>query len=197
MPSEPPGDHESHDGARSDRLAARVGRLLTLRGDEHVLDAGAGAGALAYALAPRVRDVIAVDIAPQPRDEAISNVAFLEGDVTALPFGQGEFDLVGAVMLLHHVKWPETAMAELTRVTRLGGTLPVVDHVAPADPLAALELNRVERARDPSIARILSEADLRGLFEQNGLVVTRDELRDEPEHDGVVGWYVLRKPRPG
>jgi hypothetical protein len=81
-------------------------------------------------------------------------------------------------------------------VTRLGGTLLVVDHVAPADPLAALELNRVERARDSSIARILSEADLRGLFEQNGLIVTRDELRDEPDHDGVVGWYVLRKPRP-
>jgi ubiquinone/menaquinone biosynthesis C-methylase UbiE len=191
------GDHESHAGARSEKLAARVGSLLTLTGDEHVLDAGAGAGALAYALAPRVRDVIAFDIAPQPRDEAVSNVAFVEGDVTALPFGQGEFDLVGAVMLLHHVKWPEIAMAELTRVTRLGGTLLVVDHVAPADPLAALELNRVERARDPSIARILSGADLRGLFEQNGLVVTRDELRDEPEHDGVVGWYVLRKPRPG
>jgi ubiquinone/menaquinone biosynthesis C-methylase UbiE len=193
----PARDPESHAAARSEKLAARVGSLLTLKGDEHVLDAGAGAGALAYALAPRVRDVIAVDIEPQPRDEAPSNVAFLEGDVTELPFGQGEFDLVGAVMLLHHVKWPEAAMAELTRVTRLGGTLLVVDHVAPADPLAALELNRVERARDPSIARILSDADLRGLFEQNGLVVTRDELRDEPEHDGVVGWYVLRKPRPG
>jgi hypothetical protein len=27
--------------------------------------------------------------------------------------------------------------------------------------------------------------------------VSRDELRHEPEHGGVVGWYVLRKPRPG
>ena len=38
-------------------------------------------------------------------------------------------------------------VAELTRVTRPGGTILVVDQLAPVDPLSALELNRFEIAR--------------------------------------------------
>jgi SAM-dependent methyltransferase len=216
-----------HADSRAEQLAARVRTLLDLTGQERALDAGAGTGALAFALAPLVREVVALELVPELLEEGRSradrhpNVSFVEGDVTALPFADGDFELVGALMLLHHVARPEVAMAELVRVTRLGGTLLVVDQVAPADPLAALELNRFERARDASNARVLSDADLRGLFEQNGLVVTRDELVDEQRHlepyldlagcEGhareqaldlapgrdayttTVGWYVLAK----
>jgi SAM-dependent methyltransferase len=216
-----------HADARAEQLAARVRALLDLTGQERALDAGAGTGALAFALAPLVREVVALELVPELLEEGRSrvdrhpNVTFVEGDVTALPFADGDFDLVGALMLLHHVARPEVAMAQLVRVTRLGGTLLVVDQVAPADPLAALELNRFERVRDASNARVLSDADLRGLFEQNGLVVARDELVDEqrqlepyldlagcegdareralnlaPGRDAYstrVGWYVLAK----
>ena len=65
-------------------------------------------------------------------------------------------------------------------MTRPGGTILVVDQLAPVDPLAALELNRFERARDPSTTRVLADTDLRGLFDSNGLVLRRDEVVREP-----------------
>ena len=92
-------------------------------------------------------------------------------------------------MVLHHTARPELAMAEMTRVTRLGGTLLIVDQVAPLDPLAALELNRFEAARDPSHVRALTDQDLRGLFEANNLVVIRDELLEE--HRGLGSYLDL------
>src|SRR5438132_599454 len=70
-------------------------------------------------------------------------------------------------------------MAELARTARPGGSILVVDQLAPVDPLAALELNRFERARDPSTTRVLADVDLRGLFEANGLVMRRVEFVQE------------------
>ena len=47
--------------ARAPGLAALLDELLVLDGDERVLDVGAGTGAFSFALAPRVREVVAVD----------------------------------------------------------------------------------------------------------------------------------------
>ena len=49
------------------------------------------------------------------------------------------------------------------------------DQIAPADPLAAFELDRFERARDPSHHRTLSDSDFRDLFAANDLVLVRFE----------------------
>jgi hypothetical protein len=70
-------------------------------------------------------------------------------------------------------------VAELARVTRLGGRVLVVDQLAPVDPLAAFELNAFERTRDPSHTRTLADVDLRHLFEANGLVLTRVKFETE------------------
>jgi ubiquinone/menaquinone biosynthesis C-methylase UbiE len=115
---------------------------------------------------------------------------------------------------------PEVVLAEMTRVLRPGGTMLVVDQLAPVDPLAAIELNRFEQARDQSTTRILADVDLRGLFDSNGLVLRRAETVVE-ERDleryldlagchgedrdrarslaparptATYGWYVLTKP---
>jgi ubiquinone/menaquinone biosynthesis C-methylase UbiE len=207
--------------ARAASLAARLDTLLDLRGDEHALDVGTGTGALAFALAPRVHDVVAIDsdasMAERARQRAPQNVEVLVGDGEHLPFGSFEFDFSGTLRTLHHTARPELLVAELARVTKPGGTIFVVDQVAPVDPLAAGELNLFERARDPSTTRVLADTDLRGLFDSNGLVVRIDQIVSEPrdlvayldlagcsgaereralrlapEHyEGVLGWYVL------
>ena len=156
-----------------------VSRLVALSGDERALDAGTGAGVLALALAPLVRTVVGIDLVPElldaARPRAPENATFVEGDATALPFDNGYFDLSGTRRTLHHVRRPELVLAELTRVTAPGGRILVEDQIAPADPLAALELDRFERARDPSHTRTLADADIRGLFDVNGLVLERSE----------------------
>jgi ubiquinone/menaquinone biosynthesis C-methylase UbiE len=211
-----------------DRRAAeteeRLTQLLDLSGDERALDVGTGAGALALGLASLVQGVIGVDIVPELLEEAKkrapANVEFANGDAYELPFPSDAFDLVSTGRTLHHVQRPELVLAEMNRVLRPGGTMLVVDQLAPNDPLAAIELNRFERARDESTSRILADVDLRGLFDSNGLVLRRAEVYPEerdlesyldlagcsgehrenarslaPTHRTVhYGWYVLEKP---
>jgi ubiquinone/menaquinone biosynthesis C-methylase UbiE len=211
--------------ARAAELEERVVRFIAPSGDERALDSGTGSGALAFALAPHVREVVGVDLVPElleqarARAERFPNVSFVEGDANNLPFEYASFDLVGTQRTLHHIARPELAVAELTRVTRPRGRLLVVDQIAPVDPLVALELNRFERARDPSHTRTLADIDLRHLFESNGLVLLRAEYERErrdldayldlagcegearqraatlapPDYAADIGWYLLEK----
>jgi ubiquinone/menaquinone biosynthesis C-methylase UbiE len=212
---------------RAAELAERVRRFVLPAGGERALDVGTGAGALALALAPHVREVVGVDLVPEllelarARGDAAGNVTFLEGDATSLGFERGSFDLSGTMRTLHHVARPELVVAELVRVTRPGGHVLVVDQLAPIDPLEAMDLDRFERTRDPSHARLLATADLRGLFDANALrllretVVTEERelesyldlagcegaareaaVRAAPDRERFevpVGWYLLRR----
>jgi ubiquinone/menaquinone biosynthesis C-methylase UbiE len=168
---------------RAAELAERVRTFVLPRGDERALDAGCGAGALALALAPLVREVVGVDRVPEllelARSRAPANATFLEADVTQLPFEIGSFDLAGTLRTLHHVARPEVVLAELARVTRPGGRVLVVDQIAPADPLDALAVDQFERARDGAHTRLLPESDLRQLFEANRLALLRERREVE------------------
>ena len=212
--------------ARAAELEQKTLQFVSPKGDERALDSGAGTGALAFALAPHVREVVGVDVVPElleqarKRAEQLSNVSFVEGDATKLPFGYGEFDLAGTLRTLHHIARPELVIAELARVTRSRGRVLVIDQIAPVDPAAAVELNSFERARDLSHTRTLADVDLRGLFESNGLVLVRAKYEREsrdvdayldlagcegearerartlapPGYAADLGWYLLEKP---
>jgi ubiquinone/menaquinone biosynthesis C-methylase UbiE len=210
---------------RHDALSAHIARLLApLRGDERVLDVGCGTGALAYALAPLVGEVVGVDSSEEylaaAREGAPDNCSFVVGDAEALPFDYGDFDLVGCLRVLHHVARPELVVAEIVRVTRPSGRILIADQLGDVDPMRSLELDRFERARDPSHTRLLPDADIRGYLDANDVVVTANEIVRErrdidtylaiaglegeererlarmaaPVIEVEIGWYVARKP---
>jgi len=205
-------------------LEARVRRLLApFGGNERALDVGCGTGALAYALAPLVGEVVGVDSSEDyvatARAHAPAGCTFVVGDAEALDFPYGDFDLVGCLRVLHHVRRPELVVSELARVTQPGGRILLVDQLGDVDPIRSLELDRFERARDPSHTRLLPDADIRGFLEANDLVVTANEVVREVRdmeryldlvglvgeereriarmapavHDVEVGWYIARK----
>jgi ubiquinone/menaquinone biosynthesis C-methylase UbiE len=215
----------AHQAERHAALEERlVGLLAPFAGVERALDVGCGTGALAYALAPHVSEVVGVDASEEyvaaARETAPENCTFDVADAAALPFAYGEFDLVGCLRVLHHVRRPELVVAELARVTRPGGRILLADQLGDVDPLRSLEVDRFERARDPSHTRLLPDADIRGFLEANDLVVVANEIVREQRDlhryldlaglegerrerlvrmaparlEAAVGWYVARKP---
>jgi ubiquinone/menaquinone biosynthesis C-methylase UbiE len=183
----------AHQDARASRLAEQVRDFVELRGDERALDVGTGAGALAFALAPLVREVVGLDPVPEllefARVRALPNTEFVEGDGTALAFPGGSFDLVGTHRMLHHVAQPERILAELARVTRPGGRVLVVDQLASDDAAAAATLHEFETTRDPSHTRLLTDRELRELFAASGLELLRE--RQEDERRDLAGYLDL------
>ena len=169
---------------RSGDLAERLRRLLgPFTGNEAVLDAGCGTGAIAFALAPHVTEVVGVDTREDyleaGREAAPGNVRFQKADVMSLPFGYAEFDLVCCHRVLHHVRRPELAVSELARVARPGARVFIADQLGSIDPLVNLEQDRFERLRDATHQRLLPEADIRGYLDANDLVLISSEVTRE------------------
>jgi SAM-dependent methyltransferase len=72
---------------------------------------------------------------------------------------------------LHHFVQPAEMLAEMARVCKPSGRVAVADLTLPAEKVAAYD--RMERLRDPSHVRVLTEAELRGLLAALGLVDVR------------------------
>ena len=170
--------------ARALDLTERLRRLLgPFTGAETALDAGCGTGALAFALAPNVAEVVGIDTRADylevGRDAAPENVSFVEGDITGLPFGYGSFDLACCHRVLHHVRRPELAVSELVRVTRPGGRVFIADQLGSIDPLRSMEMDRFEHLRESTHQRLLPDGDIRGYLDANDLVLLSSEATRE------------------
>jgi ubiquinone/menaquinone biosynthesis C-methylase UbiE len=157
--------------------------------DEQVLDVAAGAGHLGRALAPRVRQVCALDLTPEmlaqgdrlARDAGLRNIGFLRGDAAALPWLDGQFDLVVCRLTLHQVADPAAVVAEMVRVTRPSGRIGITDIVLTAeDPAVVAENTRIERLRDPSHNRTLAVAEVHELLRRAGARPVSTVAMDNP-----------------
>jgi len=89
------------------------------------LDAGCGTGLFSQAAAARGAEVTAMDVGPNllARVEAKCRCETAVGDVLALPFPDSRFDIVLCTEVIEHTPQPGTAIDELARVLRPGGTL--------------------------------------------------------------------------
>ena len=139
----------------------RMVELAGLTGVERVLDAGCGAGHTALAFAPGAAHVVAYDLTPAmlaqverlAAERDLRNVETQQGNVAALPFADGAFDLVVSRYSAHHWAMPNAALREFRRVLKPGGSFILSDIVAPGAPLLDTWLQAIELLRDPSHVR--------------------------------------------
>jgi ubiquinone/menaquinone biosynthesis C-methylase UbiE len=154
-------------------------RMAGLTATADVLDVACGAGAVACAAAAVARQVTGIDLTPAMIQRAaalqaelgLANLAWHVGDVARLPFRADQFDVVLTRYSLHHVQRPAEVLAEMARVCKAAGHVAVADLVLPAAKASAYD--RMERLRDPSHVRVLTEGELRGLLASVGLVDLR------------------------
>lgn len=125
----------------SQRVAEQAERLVRLadpRRGQRLLDVGCGNGAAPIHLAKTFGlEVTGVDVDPEQIEAAKARangpeqVRFLVVDATALPFEDGEFDLVLTNKVTHHVRNWQHTLVEMARVLKPGGRLLYSDLVAP------------------------------------------------------------------
>ena len=115
------GHHEtvlrSHRWRTADNSCGYL--LGHLRTDDRVLDVGCGPATITLDLAARVGSVTGLEATPDA--VALAREAGAEcvlGDVHALPFADGSFDVVHAHQVLQHVADPVQALREMARVSR-------------------------------------------------------------------------------
>jgi ubiquinone/menaquinone biosynthesis C-methylase UbiE len=155
-----------------------------------VLDVACGGGIVVCAFAPHVRHATGIDMTPAMLDRArehaaekgVGNTTWDRGDVTALPYPDGTFDIVVTRFSMHHFLDPLVVLREMVRVCTPGGRVVVVDMYASDDRTKAAEWNRAEKLRDPSHVRCLTLPELKALFPAVGLPAPGAsfyELRDE------------------
>lgn len=135
------GHHESVLRSHTWRTATNSAAYLLdkLKPDMKILDVGCGPGTITADFAALVPDgqVIALEHAPevlkQARDTAnrrgLTNIRFAVGDIHALDYPDGTFDVVHAHQVLQHVGDPVQALREMRRVTKPGGIVAVRDSI--------------------------------------------------------------------
>jgi ubiquinone/menaquinone biosynthesis C-methylase UbiE len=141
------------------------------------LDVACGPGSVVAAFARRVQRAVGLDATAAMLEQgrqlqaksALANVEWQLGDVYALPFADGAFDIVSCRFAFHHLEAPARAFAEMVRVCRAGGRVVLCDAVASDDPAKAEAFNRMERFRDPSTVEFRTLEVLRALFGDAGL----------------------------
>lgn len=134
--------HASHvevlaDTGGFERLRDEIVSRAKPKPDDQVLDLGAGTGLLAFAVAPNVDHVTAVDNSPaitrlleeKARRLAVANLTVTLADVRSLPLADSSIDLALSNYCLHHVSDADklVALRELARVLRPGGRLVLGD----------------------------------------------------------------------
>lgn len=173
--------------------------LLDLRGDERALDVACGTGHASLEVARALPNgrVTGVDFSVGMLDQArrkaaaegISNIAFLERDMTALGFPADSFDVAICAFGIFFVDDMDTQLAHIASVVKPGGKVMVSSFQEQHyfHPLREMMLARLSAYAiaipAPSWKQVANEGACSALFNRAGLTNTRVESRN-------VGYYL-------
>jgi SAM-dependent methyltransferase len=148
------------------------------------LDLATGPGHTAARLAAAAGFVVGLDIAPgmiavargRAAEMGLANLAYLIGDVHALPLPAATLDLVACRIAPHHFHDVGGFLREAARVLNPGGRLVVEDSLAPDQPAVAGFLEDLEKRRDPTHVHSLTRAEWGAASAAAGLRIARETV---------------------
>lgn len=129
------GEHWVVNADEYDRInrgyGERIVDVLDPQPGERVLDVGCGNGALCLAIAPRVAEVVGLDVsgpmlanaARRVAEAGLGNVAFEKGDAQVHPLPDASFDAAVSRFGVMFFDDPAAAFANIARMLRPGGRL--------------------------------------------------------------------------
>ena len=153
-------------GLLKDLITAHMGSTRGI----HLLDVGCGTGNLHAGLVAEGLQVTGVDVADGSLEVARSKNPGVQYDLfdgCKLPFQNGSFDVSMAICVFHHVRADLQLglIAEMSRITRLGGLVVVIEH-NPVNPLTRLAVWRCPFDKD---AALLSARQSKMLMASTGI----------------------------
>lgn len=161
-------------------------RQLALEGlqitpEMKLLDLCCGSGQATRYLVERSAHVTGLDASPLSIRRAKHNVPqakFVEGWAEAMPFAEGQFDLVHTSAALHEMK-PEQLrqiLQEVYRVLKPGGVFTLIDFHNPTNPLFIPGLSLFLVLFETETAWQLLRTDLGALLQEVGFASTQSQL---------------------
>ncbi|MEI8351814.1 MAG: bifunctional demethylmenaquinone methyltransferase/2-methoxy-6-polyprenyl-1,4-benzoquinol methylase UbiE [bacterium] len=145
-------------------------RSLMSRQGTRFLDIGCGTGDMMIAIARQYPGAKVTGIDPARHMLALATdkihaagladrIRCQEGDATALEFGKAEFDGISCAFCLRNIEDRTTALAEMRRILRPGGTLAILELTVPSPPLFRAVHRLYTRRIIPLLGHLFSQAD--------------------------------------
>lgn len=171
-----------------------VGRLTWLK-PGRALDVATGAGHTGLCLASLGWQVTLADISAAMLERAKAaarergfRVETRQHTAESFPYPDNSFDLVTCRVAAHHFSDPAAFVRETTRVLKPNGAVLLIDGSIEDNQRVAEEwIHTVEKLRDPSHHRFLSQGTWRQLCEDARLAVVFSELQPFKQPD--LTWY--------
>src|SRR4051812_1715827 len=154
----------------NEEILQRIVAAANPQATDDVLDVASGPGILTCALAAKAKHATGIDLTPAMLEQShklqvekgLTNLTWIEGDVTHLPFPDASFTLVACRYAFHHFSDPVAVLLEMKRVCEPGGRVLVVDTAPARDKAEAF--NRMEKLRDNSHVRALAVEEMAEVF---------------------------------
>ncbi len=164
-------------------LRRRVAAMAGFHTGARVLDVATGTGAQAFAFARKGAQVVGIDLseamlAVARRKNRCPSLAFRQADATELPFADGAFDIACISFALHEMPKTvrERTLREMARVTKVEGTILVVDYGLPKGRLARWLVYHLVKMYERDRYAEFVKSDLRTLLVEVGFHVVEDRL---------------------
>ena len=176
----PMADQKAEPGLRA--LVA----LAAPRPGDMALDIGTGSGAVAFAFAPHVANVTAIDISPAMLEHAelsrqalaATNIAIRWSDAITLPYREASFDLVTCRDLCPYLRDTAALFAQLRRALKVGGRLALDELIGSENPVKRATHQAIETQRDPAFVKLYSESEIELRLKECGFRIERAEVYD-------------------